>query len=1058
MLFKRRSIFLVLFFVSGACGLIYEIVWTRLFTPVIGNTVFSLSAILTVFMTGLGVGSRLAGRKLDSRPMRLIRTYALLEAGVGAYNLVLPLLLKLADPVFGVLYRSAHDSVVIFAFARLVIAFCLLIFPTSLMGATLPVLIRFYVGDIAAVGSETGRVYTSNTLGAAIGVFFAGFVLIPQSGVGAALMIAAVLNLLIAGLAWFLSQEHDSASRAQMETTTATGPRLVLAAMLTSGFAALMNEVAWTRVLGLAVGPTTYAFTLMLVSMIAGIGIGAAFAAYWAGRQNTTLSTLAWIEIGVGAATMAMIPAFGRLPLWIGKLVTRHAQSFTTIQVSEFAIFFLLMLVPATLLGMTFPIASRLYTKSDSLVGTEVSAVYAFNTAGGILGSLIAGFFLIPHIGLQTTLILASCISLGTGILLARLRVQFVFAAALLLLYFIFNPRWDPELMASGAYKYAPYYAANLDLETALKSGKLVYFKEGAPATVSIRQYRGDTMLSVDGKVDASDTGDMTTQKMLAHLPLLLARNTRHVGVIGLGSGVTAGAALQHPIESLDVIEISPEVVAASRYFEHVNHHPLEDRRTTLIVGDGRNHLRYSDKKYDVTISEPSNPWMSGMASLFTRDFFSEVLARLTPNGIHCQWLHSYNMSTEDLRTIIGTFRSVFPHAQLWAPNENDLLLLGSPSKIDIEEQTLSANFRDVAGDLEAVRMKDLYSLLSLYLLEDDDLDAFAAGAPFNTDDRPVLEFDAPRYLYADTSDKNFAALNGITHRIPTPPLIAKVVAEATAENYRHKGEMYAASESYKLAVSEFQKAIMNNIEDEAAWHDLVEFARGPVDRKKLEGLFDETLASQPPPIARLAAADFFMAQMNYAKAAAVLEAMVKDDPKNIAALEKLVDVYGYEGNGQLPAIVDRLRAIDPENPKALYHFATLLFYQGRVDEAIRVGERIIQREPKNIRARNFLAYAYVQTFQPEKADAEFRRAMKFAPGDIGILNNYGLFLMQRGRYQEALERFREAIEINPENVQGYVGIGEAYRQSGNMPKAIDWYRRALRLDPNQPTAKQFVY
>src|SRR5262249_36787795 len=159
-----------------------------------------------------------------------------------------------------------------------------------------------------------------------------------------------------------------------------------------------------------------------------------------------------------------------------------------------------------------FPVASRLYTKSDSLLGTEVSAVYAFNTAGGIFGSLIAGFFLIPRIGSQTTLVLASCISLGTAILLARRRVQVVLAAGAALLYFVFNPRWDPELMASGAYKYAPYYAANLDLETALKSGKLVYFKEGAASTVSIRKSRGDTMLSVDGKVDATDTGDMTTQ------------------------------------------------------------------------------------------------------------------------------------------------------------------------------------------------------------------------------------------------------------------------------------------------------------------------------------------------------------------------------------------------------------------------------------------------------------------------------------------------------------------------------------------------------------------
>ena len=1057
MRFNHRPILLFLFFVSGACGLIYEVGWTRLFTPVIGNTVFSVSAILTVFMAGLGLGSRIAGRKLDARPLPLIRTYALLEAGVGIYNLALPILLKLADPVFGVLYRSGHDGFLILAFARFVIAFSLLIIPASLMGATLPVLIRYFADNIADVGSETGRVYTANTWGAAVGVILGGFVLVPQLGVTISLIIAAGLNLLIAAVAWLLAREHDAESISQVEKSVAAGPRVVLVAMFASGVAALMNEIAWTRVLGLAVGPTTYAFTLMLASMISGIGIGAAIAAYWTRRRNSTIYTLAWIEIGIGVSAIALIPAFGRLPLWIGKLTTRYVQSFATIQVSEFVIFFLLMLAPATLLGMTFPMSARLYTKADSLLGSEVSAVYAFNTAGAILGSLIAGFLLIPHIGLQTTLVLASCISLGTGILLAPLLPQFLFAGAAVVVYIIFNPRWDQELMASGAYKYAPYYAANLDLETALKSGKLIYFKEGAAATVSIRKSRGDTMLSIDGKVDATDTGDMTTQKMLAHLPLLLAGNARHVAVIGLGSGVTAGAALQHPIESLDVIEISPEVVAGSKYFEHVNRHPLEDRRTNLIIGDGRNHLRYTDKKYDVTISEPSNPWMSGMASLFSRDFFAEVLARLTPNGIHCQWLHSYNMSTDNLRTIIRTFRSVFPHAQLWALNENDFLLLGSPSKITIDEDTIAANFRAVAGDLNAVRMTDLYSLLSLYMLEDDDLDTFAAIAAFNTDDRPVLEFDAPRYIYADTSDVNFAALNAVQRHIPPPLPVANVVAKATSENHRHKGEMYETSESYNLAMNEFQQAIISNSDDETAWRDLTELARGPINHKKLEAFIDNTLASHSDPIVRLAAADVFVAESNYEKAAAHLEAVLKDDPKNAGALEKLADVYGFEGNEQLPTIVERLSAIDPGNLKAQFHLATLLFYQGRVDETIRIGESILQREPKNIRVHNLLAFAYAQVFQPEKAEAEFHRSMELAPNDLSTLNNYGLFLMRRGRYQEALSRFGEAVEINPENVQSYVGMGEAYRQSGKMSEANDWYRRALRLDPNQSIAKQYV-
>ena len=405
---RRSSVFLLLFFLSGAAALIYEVAWTRLFTPIIGNTVFSVSAILTVFMAGLALGSRIFGRLIDLRPIHLIKTYALLEAGIGLYNLLLPF----ADPLFGALYASAYDSFLLLSLGRLMVSVSLLIIPATLMGGTLPILIRYYTENIASIGLHAGRVYTANTWGAAIGTAAAGFLLIPLVGVRAAVVFAAVLNLLIAGFAWLLARTSGVHSTGeQREPRGAAGPPIVLAAMLLSGFAALSNEVAWTRVLGLIVGPTTYAFTLMLTAMIAGLGLGAWLGSKWAGRRGTTLGTFAWIEIGVGFSSLALIPLFGELPLWVGMLVTRYVESFGAIQGIEFLIFFSIMLVPTTLLGMTFPIASKLYAQSDSLLGSEVSAVYAANTVGGILGSLAAGFFLVPRIGSQNTLIAAAVVS-----------------------------------------------------------------------------------------------------------------------------------------------------------------------------------------------------------------------------------------------------------------------------------------------------------------------------------------------------------------------------------------------------------------------------------------------------------------------------------------------------------------------------------------------------------------------------------------------------------------------------------------------------------------------
>jgi len=1055
---QRSQFFLVLFFVSGACGLVYEVVWTRLFIVVIGNTVFSVSAILTVFMAGLAIGSRIAGRIIDQRPLPLIQTYAALEAGIAVYNLALPLLLRAFDPLFGTLYASAYQSFLLVTLGRVFIAVVLLIVPATLMGATLPILIRYYVAEIAAVGEEAGRVYTANTWGAAAGTLLAGFVFVPYLGVILSLFLAVGVNLAISVAAWLFSRTADAPSIARLDSPKA-GPGIVLVAMLLSGFAALMDEVAWTRVLGLVAGPTTYAFTLMLASMIAGLGIGAALGSRLA-RRNVTISTLAWVEIVISLASVAILPAFGELPLWIGRIVTRYVEHFDIIQGIEFLIFFGLMLVPATFLGMTFPIASRLYAKSDSLLGSEVSAVYAFNTFGGILGSLAAGFVVIPHLGTQRALIIAAAINAGAAIALMFGRIRWVQLTAALAVIpaAVVIPKWNPELMSSGAYKYAPYYSPRADLESTLTAGELLYFREGATTTVTVRKQHGDTLLAVDGKVDATDSGDMTTQKMLGHLPLLLSEGARNVAIIGLGSGVTAGSALQHPIYTLDVIEISPEVGEASAFFTHVNHEPLKDPRTRLIIGDGRNHLRYTRQSYDVIVSEPSNPWMSGMASLFSREFFQEALARLTPKGIHCQWMHSYNMSLADLRTIVRTFRSVFPHSQLWALNQNDFLLLGSPSRIDISSDALTTNLRHVVEDLKSIGMVDLYSLAALYRLEDADLDTFAGNAPMNTDSHPLVEFHAPRFIYANTSDENFAALTAVHKIVAVPAFVRDALSNATAENHRNAGEMYLSSESFADAIAELKLALVANPDDPSSWRGILRAGRSLHLRPQLTRFIEEKLQNRPSSVVRLAAADFFWQEGNNDRAETLAKSVLTDEPQNISALEKLAEIQMDDGNSELPATVDKLLRLDEQNAKGLYYLATIRFYQRRNDEAIQLVRRSLERDAGNARARNLLAILYGQTFQHDLADAEFRKTIQEFPNDELSRNNYGLYLIERGRIDEAIMQFKYAIEINPEDVQAFVGLGEASRQSGRNREAEHWYRAALRMDPNQPVARQYVH
>jgi spermidine synthase len=582
-----------------------------------------------------------------------------------------------------------------------------------------------------------------------------------------------------------------------------------------------------------------------------------------------------------------------------------------------------------------------------------------------------------------------------------------------------------------------------------LTSGDLLYFKEGATTTVSVRKYRGSVALSVDGKVDATDAGDMTTQKMLAHLPLLFSNNPKNVAIIGLGSGVTAASALQHPIEKLDVIEISPEVVKASEFFSHVNHHALSDPRIELIVGDGRNHLRYTKHRYDVVISEPSNPWMSGMASLFTREFFLESRSRLTDGGIHCQWFHSYNMSLDELRTVIATFRTVFPHAILWTLNEYDFLVLGSLSPLSIDQTIFERNFERVRTDLADIKIQDPYTLLSSLMLRDGELDRFSRGAALNTDNLPILEFRAPLSIYANTTEQNLAALSSITPKAEPIAYVKKVMEAATWEHHRHKGEALLAAEAFDAAFKEFQAAIALNEQDVKAWKGIIETARG-VNRAEIETFFERALSMHPSNIVRLAASDLYSQEAQYQKAVELLDAVLAKEPDNIEALEKLADALAEQNSPRLDATADRLLELAPENSTGLYHQAAIHLFQSRFDEAIEAAKHSLETDPKS-RARNVLAIAYERTFQPDLAEAEFRHTITDAPDDWVSHNNYGIFLLGRNRVTEALQQFQRAIRLNPENVQGYAGMSEALRRAGNDREAEKWHQKALRVDPGQP-------
>ena len=565
----------------------------------------------------------------------------------------------------------------------------------------------------------------------------------------------------------------------------------------------------------MVLGPTTYAF-----STDAG-GVHRRHCDRCVARRaavcgGSAAARLAWCLAVVGISTAAALFAVDELPLLIGRWVAFSDGGFVPLIVAEAALAAALLLPATVALGAVFPLGLALGVPSGHATAAAAARLYAVNTTGAILGSLLAGFALIPAIGLRGTLLVGGGVACaaGTAIMLGAAGPRRRLAAAAIAVASVVSlaaaPRWNDALLSSGAYKYAPYLRT-LDLREALEAGTLLYYREGAAGTVSVRRSGGALSLAIDGKIDASTGGDMLTQKLLAHLPLLIHPNPKRVAIVGLGSGVTAGAALTHPLERLEIIEISPEVVEASRLFDPYSGRPLSDPRARLIVGDARTHFtlkRGDSGLYDVIISEPSNPWMAGVAALFTREFFEVSSARLASGGIMCQWAHTYDISDADLRAIVATFRRVFADTTLWLIGDANLLLIGRLRSAGDPGAAIELGFERaaIAADLATVNVKSPFSILSLFAGDSVAANKYAGNA-VEIDDRLRLEFSGPRNIVGRSSADNGAALRALTRSGGVPPSIATALDRATAADWASRGAMIldaAAAQAYE----DFRRAV----------------------------------------------------------------------------------------------------------------------------------------------------------------------------------------------------------------------------------------------------------
>lgn len=736
---SRRSVARVcyaLFFVSGLSSLLYEVVWSKLLNLLFGSTVFAVSTVTAALFAGLALGSYWFGRIVDRRKDAL-RIYAGLEVLIALVAVVLPSMLEALQPIVDAVHRATHGTFYTLSLVRFALVFLVLVVPTTLMGGTLPVLAKFFTAQAGSVGKEVGKLYSLNTVGAVIGTLVAGFVLIGRIGVRKTTWVAIALNLLVGAVGLALSkattQETEEKKPGEEKPADDAVPnrRVILAAFALSGFASLAYEILAIRSL-LLVLPygynSIYVFTTVLVVFLGGIALGSAIATRVVDRVKRPLAALTWLEIGLAlyvAATphvlnVVVIPA-GFFPDTIGP--GRFVDAFLKATLA--------LLVPTVLMGATFPLAARMYGRSKASLGADIGRLYAINTVGSIFGSFVAGFVLIPTLGVNRGYLLAAVFNLAAGLVVypswapdpARARKVGIAAIALSLVVIVLRP---------------------IPVPTYVGNDKVIYYNEGTASTIQVREdAKGARAVQTNEFVAAStDYFFLRNQRMMGDLPLLLHEDPKKILVICFGTGTTIGALLQYDkLEALTSVEIDAGIFAAARFFAEKNHDALDDPRVTRIVDDGRNFVRYTDERFDIITSEPLHPKRAGTVNLYSEDYYRLAKSRLAKGGILAQWLPLHAFQPDEFKSVARAFRNVFPHSYLWLGQQ--MILIGTEERISIDFQSFASRMAQpaIAKDLAEIDFVSPYDVLTGFMLNEKEIDPWLGGSPTITDDLPTIEY-----------------------------------------------------------------------------------------------------------------------------------------------------------------------------------------------------------------------------------------------------------------------------------------------------------------------------
>ncbi len=810
---RHRGLF-ALFFLSGLSGLVYESIWSRYVRLFVGSAATAQVLVLSLFMGGMSIGALIAARKLTGI-RRPIRVYALIEGLIGLYALAFPTLaewlMRLSyDSIFPALGGGAAVAAVKWGSAGL-----LILTPCVLLGMTFPLM---SAGIIREGREQSGRVlsflYFTNSLGAAIGALLSGFVLVAYAGLPGTLAIAGALNIGIMVLALRHRDEAPpiEANNAAAQRTPAQRRMvsLLLALAFATGLASFMYEIGWIRLLSLIIGSATHSFEVMLSAFVFGLAIGG----LWIRKRMDSFSrpelVLGMIQVLMGIAAIATLPLYRFAVSSLGFLLEPETHTLAMwygFNGLRYLICLLIMLPATFCAGMTLPLVTHVLLRRGQAEGV-IGRVYGVNTLGSIAGAVAAGLLLMPIVGLKNVILIGAGIDILIGLLLLRelsrdgatipglrgVRGRAMFGGAAALLFGLFVIRLDPMVLTSTVFRNGRTRLSD-DFE-------LLSYVDGRTASITVvaqRSRPGYRVLYTNGKPDASVVldrypegrdpqlgpdlaGDEPNQILVGLIPLLARPHATDVALIGFGSGVTCHVLLASPtLERLDTIEIEPQMVEAARELMPVNHRAYEDPRNNFHFDDAKAFFAGAARRYDIIISEPTNPWVSGVASLFTVEFYGEVKRYLKPEGVLAQWIQGYELSDELLMTVLAALDQEFADYMILRVGDSDWVILASESPIALPDAA-PLRWPSLAAELEVLGLRDIAQVDALIVANKRMLHATLADRQANSDAHPLLDVGAERARFLQRS-------SGLLHSLRwTPAPLLEVFGGVPRRTYPKNG------------------------------------------------------------------------------------------------------------------------------------------------------------------------------------------------------------------------------------------------------------------------------